>query len=290
MPPPRSRRFERRLSLVWLRDRFPGLFEDVSLITYKSKREIAKMRASGQVIAQVFEIVLEMVRPGVTTGEIDQRVEEHIRGEDGSPSFLGYHGFPGSVCSSVNEEIVHGIPGDRALKEGDILTIDVGVVIKGYHADAARSFPVGSVSDEVRQLALVTADGLEAGIRMCHAGNRLSQVSKAIEEVARDKDYGVVEEYVGHGIGKALHEEPQVPNYVGQGGLKNDLVLRKGLVIAIEPMFNLGSKLTRTLSDKWTVVTVDGRPSAHFEDTVAITEDGPEILTRFPGGELLTGW
>ena len=260
------------------------------MITYKSKREIAKMRASGQVIARVFELVAGLNLCGMTTGAIDELVEALIRGEDGVPSFLGYHGFPGSICSSVNDEIVHGIPGDRELQEGDIFTVDVGVVIKGYHADAARSFPVGAVAPEVRELALTTAGGLEAGIQECHSGNRLSQVSGAIEALAQNRDYGVVEEYVGHGIGKALHEEPQVPNFVKNSSIKNDLVLRKGLVIAIEPMFNLGSKETRTLADGWTVVTADGRVSAHFEDTVAITDDGPEILTRFPDGELLIGW
>ena len=241
------------------------------------------MRSAGQVIARVFDLIRDMLRPGLTTLEIDTKVEELIRGENGVPSFKGYHGFPGSVCASVNEEIVHGIPGDRALKAGDLLTIDVGVIHKGYHADAARSFPVVEVSSEVAGLAAATAEALNAGIAACLVGGRLSDIARAVETRGRESGYGIVEEYVGHGIGSSLHEDPQVPNYVSESLLNRDLVLKNGLVLAIEPMFNLGTKATRVLRDKWTVVTKDGQCSAHFEDTVAITDDGPEIMTRRTG-------
>ena len=260
------------------------------MITYKSQREIDRMRSAGQVIVKVFELVGSMVRPGITTGEIDARVEELIRGEGGKPSFKGYHGFPGSICASVNDEIVHGIPSDRMLNEGDLFTIDVGVIIRGYHGDAARSFPVGEVSDEVARLAESTAIALNNGIQACCAGNRLSDIARAVETEGRERGYGVVEQYVGHGIGTRLHEDPQVPNYVSDTLLKSDLVLKAGLVLAIEPMFNLGSKETRTLEDEWTVVPADGRCSAHFEDTVAITENGPEIMTRPTGTQDLEIW
>ena len=254
------------------------------MVTYKSSREIDRMQRSGAVVAQVFDLVREMVRPGVTTAEIDAAVEGLIRGEGGRPSFKGYHGFPASICASLNEEVVHGIPSDRRLKEGDLFSIDVGVVSKGYHADAARSFRVGEVSPQVAELARVTSAALEAAIGECRPGRRLSDIARAVESLGRQHRYGIVEQFVGHGIGSKLHEEPQVPNYVSPS-LK-DMVLREGLVIAIEPMFNLGTKDTLTLDDKWTVVTADGSCSAHFEDTVAITADGPVILTRGAGAAL----
>ncbi|NRA95332.1 MAG: type I methionyl aminopeptidase [Planctomycetes bacterium] len=250
------------------------------MITYKSKREIERMRSAGQVIAKVFDLVGDLVRPGITTGEIDAKVEEFICSEGGTPSFKGYHGFPGSICASVNDEIVHGIPSDRELADGDLFTIDVGVIIRGYHGDAARSFPVGAVSADVARLAAATAEALNDGIQACRPGNRLSDIARAVEARGRGDGYGIVKQYVGHGIGTDLHEEPQVPNYVSDSLLKSDLVLKRGLVIAIEPMFNLGTGETRTLDDEWTVVTKDGKCSAHFEDTVAITDDGPEIMTR----------
>lgn len=253
------------------------------MITYKSSREIDRMRTAGQVIARVFDLVRETLRPGLTTLEIDRSVEDLIRGEGGKPSFKGYAGFPASICASVNQQIVHGIPSDAPLQEGDLLTVDVGVYLKGYHADAARSFPVGSVSTEVAALAAATADALNAGIQMCVPGKKLSDIAAAVEGVGRACGYGIVEEYVGHGIGTKLHEEPQVPNYVSPALLQKDVPLRAGLVLALEPMFNIGGKETRTLKDKWTVVTADGSCSAHFEDTVAVTESGNEILTRRPG-------
>lgn len=253
------------------------------MITYKSEREVDRMLAAGQVIAKVFDLLEEIVRPGVTTREVDARVEELIRGEGGIPSFKGYHGFPASICASVNEEVVHGIPSERTLEEGDLFSVDVGVILKGYHADAARSYAVGEVSEEVRRLMETTRRALDAGIEATRAGNRLSDIARAVETLGREGRFGIVENYVGHGIGTELHEEPQVPNFVSPALLRRDLVLRPGLVLALEPMFNLGTKETRTLEDGWTVVTADGRCSAHFEDTVAITKEGPRILTRPQG-------
>lgn len=260
------------------------------MITYKTPREIDRMRSAGQVVARVFELVRGMLRPGITTLEIDARVEDLIRGEGGKPSFKGLYGFPASVCASINEQVVHGIPDRRPLEEGDLLTIDVGVLQKGYHADAARSFPVVSVSAEVSALAQATAEALNAGIAACKAGGRLSDIARAVEDRGRQAGYGIVEDYVGHGIGTKLHEEPQVPNYVSDALLTRDLILKSGLVLAIEPMFNLGTKATKTLKDKWTVVTADGRCSAHFEDTVAISDEGHEVLTRKSGEASLPIW
>jgi methionyl aminopeptidase len=253
------------------------------VITYKSRREIDKMRTAGQVIVEIFEVLEGLVRPGISTGEIDERVEDIIRRGGNRPSFKGYHGFPASICASINEEVVHGIPGDRILHEGDLLTVDVGVIHKGYHADAARSYAVGGVNADVDRLAAATADALDSGLAACRAGNLLSDIARAVESHGRRNNYGVVEEYVGHGIGTQLHEDPRVPNYVSPDLLRRDLVLKPGLVLAIEPMFNLGTARTRTLTDGWTVVTEDGRCSAHFEDTVAITDAGPEVLTRANG-------
>lgn len=250
------------------------------MITYKSRREIDRMRTAGKVIIRIFELIFEVLRPGIRTADLDRKVEELIRSEGNRPSFKGYHGFPASICTSVNEEVVHGIPGDRVLDEGDLLTVDVGVIHHGFHADAARSYAVGGVSPEVDRLASATAQALDSGLGACKAGNRLSDIARAVEMLGRRNSYGIVEDYVGHGIGSQLHEDPRVPNYVSPGLLKNDLILKPGLVLAIEPMFNLGTARTRTLEDGWTVVTEDGMCSAHFEDTVAITVDGPEILTR----------
>lgn len=241
------------------------------------------MRSAGRINALVFEMVAENLRPGVTTLELDRKAEELIRKEGAKPSFKGYHGFPGSICASVNEEIVHGIPSERVLEEGDLFTIDVGVHLKGYHGDAARSFPVGKVSDEVASLARATAKGLQAGIDAALVGGRISDIATAVEAEGRSGGLGIIEEYVGHGIGTKLHEEPQVPNFVGHRLLRDarsNPTLRAGMVLAIEPMFALGTHETRTLADDWTVVTADGTVSAHFEDTVAITDEGPQIMTR----------
>jgi methionyl aminopeptidase len=253
------------------------------LITYKSSREIATMRRAGEVIVRVFEHLARQLSPGATTADVDREVEALIRGAGGIPSFKGYCGFPSSICASINEEVVHGIPGPRALRDGDLFTVDVGVIMDGYHADAARTFAVGSVDDSRASLADATARALDAGIEQCRPGLRLSDVAAAIEAVGRSSSYGIVEDYVGHGIGTQLHEAPQVPNFVSRRLRENDLVLKAGLVLALEPMFNLGTARTRTLADGWTVVTADGKCSAHFEDTVAITTDGPVVLTRAAG-------
>ena len=249
------------------------------MVTLKSPPEIERIRASGRVVAEVLEAMSERVRPGITTGELDAIAEEIIRSHAGArPAFKGYGGFPASICASVNEEVVHGIPSpDRALAEGDIIGIDVGVLMNGYHADAARTFPVGEPGEETGRLLETTRAALAAGIEAAQPGGRLGDISAAIQEVVEAAGFSVVRELVGHGIGQHLHEDPQVPNF---GTAGRGLLLDEGLVIAIEPMVNVGDCRVRTLEDAWTIVTVDGGRSAHFEHTVAITAEGPEVLTR----------
>jgi methionyl aminopeptidase len=249
------------------------------MVTLKSAREIERMRASGRIVAQVLEAVEAEIRPGVTTVELDRLAEKIIQGHEGArPAFKGYGGFPASICASVNEEVVHGIPSvSRRLEAGDIIGIDVGVLMDGYHADAARTFAVGPVSAETRRLLAVTRSALEAGIEAAQPGARLGDVSAAIQSVAEVAGFSIVRDLVGHGIGQHLHEDPQVPNFGIEG---RGLALEPGLVIAIEPMVNVGGSEVRTLEDAWTIVTIDGSLSAHFEHTVAITENGPDILTR----------
>ena len=248
-------------------------------MTLKNAREIARMRESGRIVASVLAAMAEAVKPGVTTAELDALAEAIIRGHDGArPAFKGYGGFPASICASVNHEVVHGIPsGSRRLEAGDIVGIDVGVFLDGYHADAARTFAVGEVDERTERLLGATRDALEAGIAAAQPGGFVGDISWAIQEVAEAAGFSVVRELVGHGIGQHLHEDPQVPNFGARGrGLK----LESGLVIAIEPMINCGDSPVRTLDDAWTIVTVDGTRSAHFEHTVAITEHGPDVLTR----------
>jgi methionyl aminopeptidase len=245
-------------------------------VTLKSSREIDRMRAAGQIVAEVHEIMREHTRPGVTTGELNDLAHQHIIGSGGTPSFLGYHGFPGSICTSVNEQIVHGIPGKRVLNEGDIISIDVGVIYDGFHGDAARTLPVGHVTQQVADLISVTKGSFWAGVEMAREGNRLGDVSAAIQAYAEANGFHVVREYVGHGIGREMHEAPQVPNY-GEPGTGRSL--RKGMTLAIEPMLNIGSAGTRQLEDGWTVVTESGDYSAHYENTVCVTEGDPEVLT-----------
>lgn len=249
------------------------------MVTLKSDREIALMRTSGRVVAEVLAAIGDAIEPGVTTGELDALAESIIRGHDGArPSFKGYGGFPASICASVNEEVVHGIPStDRALESGDIVGVDVGVLLEGYHADAARTFAVGPVDAKVERLLEATRRALEAGIAAARPNGRLGDISAAVQQLVEREGYAIVRDLVGHGIGQLLHEDPQVPNF---GVAGRGLTLETGLVIAIEPMVNLGTEEVRTLADDWTIVTVDGELSAHFEHTVAITEDGPEILTR----------
>jgi methionyl aminopeptidase len=238
------------------------------------------MRESGRIVGEVLERITGLIRPGVTTLELDRFAEELIRGLGAAPSFKGYHGFPRSLCVSVNEEVVHGIPGRRSLREGDLVTIDCGALLEGWHGDAARTFAVGEIDAESRELLRVCQGALETAIEQMRPRRRLGDVSRAVEEfVKRQSSFSVVRQYVGHGIGRALHEEPQVPNYFEPGFPFADLVLEPGHVFAIEPMVNAGTHEVRVLDDLWTVVTADGRRSAHFEHTVAVTEDGPQVLT-----------
>lgn len=249
------------------------------VVTLKSAGEIERMRASGRVVAEVLDAVAAAIRPGIATVELDRLAESIIGGHEGArPAFKGYGGFPASICASVNDEVVHGIPSQsRRLESGDIVGIDVGVLMNGYHADAARTFAVGEVEPRTQRLLEVTQAALEAGIEAARAGARLGDVSAAIQAVAESAGFSIVRDLVGHGIGQHLHEDPQVPNFGVEG---RGLELEPGLVIAIEPMVNLGGAEVRTLEDAWTIVTIDSSLSAHFEHTVAITQNGPDVLTR----------
>lgn len=235
------------------------------------------MRDAGRVVAETFEVLKEMVKPGVTTKELDQEAEDFIVRKGAKPAFKGYGGFPGTLCTSVNEEVVHGIPGLRKLENGDIISIDCGAVINGFVGDSALTLPVGTISQEAQQLLRVTEESLYAGIAQAVEGNRLSDVSNAVQKCVEKQGMSVVRDYVGHGIGAKMHEDPQIPNFGPPGRGPR---LKKGMTLAIEPMVNLGTFEVRTLEDDWTVVTLDGRLSAHFEHTIAITDDTPEILTK----------
>jgi methionyl aminopeptidase len=251
------------------------------MITLKSPREIDTMAAAGKIVADTLALMERSARPGVSTKELDQQAEEFIRSHPGArPSFKGLYDFPATLCTSINSEVVHGIPSaKRVLKEGDLISVDVGVQLEGLHADSAATFPVGNVPPEAQRLLQVTKDALAAGIAQAKAGNHVGDIGHAVQQVAESAGYSVVREMVGHGIGSAFHEEPQVPNF---GKPKRGARLVPGMTIAIEPMVNVGGAEIRTLSDKWTVVTVDGSLSAHFEHTVAIGEGGepPRILTQ----------
>ena len=247
------------------------------MIIHKSPEELDRMRRAGRIVASTIEKVTSSVRPGITTRDLDAIAEAHIRKAGATPSFKGYRGFPASICSSLNEEVVHGIPGDRKLLEGDVLSLDFGAICDGYHADAAVTMFVGEPpSNEAEKLVRVTEEALEAGISQVRPGGHLSDISHAVEQVVTGAGFAVVREYVGHGIGRDLHEDPQIPNYGPPG---RGPVLKPGLVLAIEPMVNIGDWPTRVLADGWTVVTADGSLSAHFEHTVAVTDDGHEVLT-----------
>ncbi|KWX03739.1 methionine aminopeptidase [Carbonactinospora thermoautotrophica] len=253
------------------------------MIQYKTEAQVAKMREAGLVVAHTLEVLKQAVAPGVTTAELDALAEETIRKAGAIPSFLGYHGFPATICASVNDEIVHGIPGKRVLREGDILSIDCGAILDGWHGDSAVTVPVGEVTPELRELIRVCEEALWRGLAAARPGGRLTDIGHAIESYVRSQGrYGIVEEYVGHGIGTEMHQDPQVPNY-GRPGRGPKLV--KGMVLAVEPMINLGSRHTVLLDDGWTVKTRDGSYSAHFEHTVALTDDGPWVLTALDGGE-----
>jgi methionyl aminopeptidase len=249
------------------------------MIQLKSPREIEVMAQGGQILARTVDYLRREVRPGMTTSELDKLAEDFIRRHEGAtPAFKGLYGFPGSVCTSINHEIVHGIPSaKRVLSDGDIVSIDIGVRFGGYYTDSATTVPVGTIDVRSQRLLDVTARALDAGIAAARAGNHVGDIGAAVQEVVERGGFSVVRDLVGHGIGVEFHEEPQVPNY---GKPKRGTKLVPGLTIAIEPMVNAGSPNTRTMPDKWTVVTVDGSRSAHFEHTVAITENGPRVLTR----------
>ncbi|HMM19624.1 MAG TPA: type I methionyl aminopeptidase [Selenomonadales bacterium] len=247
------------------------------MIILKSEREINYLRDAGKLVAKTLAEVKKAVKPEATTQELDQVAEEYIKSKGAIPAFKGYHGFPGNICTSVNEEVVHGIPGLRKLKTGDNVSIDIGTVINGYYGDAAITVPVGDVDAEVADLIEVTEASLEKGIEQAIVGNRLSDISHAVQVYAESHGYGVVRDYVGHGIGRNMHEDPQIPNYGAPGRGPR---LKPGMTLAIEPMINIGTHEVRTLGDGWTVVTADNKRSAHFEHTIVVTPDGPEILTK----------
>lgn len=246
------------------------------MIIGKSKRELEKMRASGQLVGRVLLMLREMAEPGITTMDMDRAAEKMIRDAGALPTFKGYNGFPYSICASVNEQIVHGFPSAYQLKDGDIFSIDCGVTLEGFVGDTATTIPVGKVSEDRMKLIRVTDECLQRAIKQCLPGNHLGDIGWAVQEHAEANGYSVVRDYVGHGIGRRMHEDPQIPNY-GRPGLGPKI--KSGYVFAIEPMINIGTHHTKVLADGWTVVTVDGQPSAHFEHTIAITDDGPEVLT-----------
>jgi methionyl aminopeptidase len=247
------------------------------MIILKSKAELEIMREAGRIVALTHQELAKHVKPGVTTKELDEVAESFIRSNGAIPSFKGYGGFTGSICASVNEELVHGIPGKRTLQDGDIISIDIGAQFQGYHGDSAWTYAVGKISDEDQRLMKVTEESLYKGLAKAIPGGRLSDISHEIQVCAEAYGFSIVREYVGHGIGQSLHEDPQIANF---GPPARGPRLKPGMVLAIEPMVNAGERYVRTLEDNWTVVTVDGKKCAHYEHTIAITEDGYEILTR----------
>jgi len=248
-------------------------------IDLKSPREIALMRAGGRILAEIMERLRTFVKPGISTAEIDQEVETFILSKGAKPAFKGYRGFPATVCTSINEEVVHGIPSPhRRLKEGDIIGLDLGCVVDGYYADCAFTLPLGEVFPRVQKLLDVTRESLDRAVAQCRPGRRLGDISHAVQEYVERHGFSVVRAFVGHGIGRELHEDPQIPNF-GEPG--RGPVLKAGMVFAIEPMVTMGGWEVRILPDRWTAVTEDGSLAAHFEHTVAITEDGPDVLTRW---------
>lgn len=252
-------------------------------IEIKSEKEIATMRQAGKVVAEVLKLLAEQTKPGMKTKEMDAIAVRELKKMGAESNFKGYHGYPATVCVSVNDQIVHGIPGDRVLKDGDIVSLDFGAIYQGYHGDAAITVPVGEISPEARRLIDTTRDTLKVGIIAARAGSRLGDVSAAIQNYAESKGYSLVREYTGHGIGRKMHEEPQIPNTTyAPYGLQPGTgpVLKKGMTLALEPMLNIGGWQTRVAEDQWTVLTADGSLSAHFEHTIAIDDNEPEVLTR----------
>lgn len=243
----------------------------------KSSEEIELLRIAGQIVGDTHNYLKQFIKPGITTKELDKLAYDYIISRDATPSFLNYEGYPASICTSVNEEVVHGIPSDRVLQEGDIISIDIGACYKGYHGDSAWSYPVGNISEEKKYLLEHTEKSLYEGLSVIKPGMKIGDIGYAVEKYALDHKLGVVKELVGHGVGKHLHESPDVPNY----GKKNTgMTLRKGMVIAVEPMLNLGTADIYILDDDWTIITADDKPSAHFEHTIVVTKDGYEILTK----------
>ena len=243
----------------------------------KSNEEIELLKIAGQIVGDTHNYLKQFIKPGITTKELDKLAYDYIISRDATPSFLNYEGYPASICTSVNEEVVHGIPSDRVLQEGDIISIDIGACYKGYHGDSAWSYPVGNISEEKKYLLEHTEKSLYEGLSVIRPGMKIGDIGCAIEQYALKHKLGVVKELVGHGVGKNLHESPDVPNY----GKKNTgMTLRKGMVIAVEPMLNLGDSNIYILDDDWTIITADDKPSAHFEHTVVVTKDGYEILTK----------
>lgn len=248
------------------------------MIHYKSREEIEMMREAALVVSRTLGMLASEIKPGVTPLQLDKMAEEYIREQGAVPGFLGLYDFPNTLCLSLNETVVHGIPTGKPLEEGDILSVDCGAILNGYYGDHAYTFEVGEVDEEIRQLLRVTKESLYKGIEQMKAGNRLGDIGYAIQKHAEDHGYGVVRELVGHGIGKKMHEDPQVPNYGRQGRGKK---LQEGLVLAIEPMINMGTYRVKQLRDGWTINTADGKPSAHFEHDVAIVDGKPDILSTF---------
>lgn len=247
-------------------------------ITIKNPEEIEKMRIANRIVAEVHEAMKKEVRPGVSTGYLDKVAEDIIRSKGAVPSFKGYHGFPGSICASVNDQVIHGIPDKKSIiREGDIISVDVGAYIGGFHGDGARTFAVGEISDEAKTLIEVTKNSFFEGMKFAKEGNHLHEISAAIQEYVESHGCSVVREFVGHGIGRELHEDPQIPNYKTRGRGPR---LQKGMTLAIEPMVNLGRREVRVLSDNWTVITLDKSLSAHYEHTILITDGEPELLTQ----------
>lgn len=247
------------------------------MIILKSDRELKYMRDAGRVVGKVHQELAKSIKPEMTTQELDTLAENIIVAEGAIPAFKGYKGFPASICASINEEVVHGIPGLKKMKNGDIVSIDVGAVINGYNGDAAQTNPVGDIDEELKKLLNVTEKSLAKGMEQAIIDNRISDISHAVQTFVEDNGYSVVRDYVGHGIGKDMHEEPQIPNFGRPGRGPR---LHAGITLAIEPMVNMGTHEVETLEDDWTVVTKDRKPSAHFEHTIAVTENGPEILTK----------
>lgn len=246
------------------------------MIVIKSDREISIMRKAGKLAARTLETLKKAIKPGITTQELDKIAEEYIKSNGGKPAFKGYRGFPATICASINNEVVHGIPGKRKLNDGDIISIDVGVIIDGFYGDTAATFPVGTIGEQAKELIKITQNCFFEGIKYARQGNRLTDVSHAIQNYVESHGCSVVRDYVGHGIGRAMHEAPQIPHFGPPGKGPR---LQKGMTLAIEPMVNRGDFKVRTLEDNWTVVTLDGSLSAHYEHTIAITDGEPEILT-----------